>query len=82
MSVQQQVTVEGTGPGKSHNGASESELNLTLPDRRRGERRPTRPGQRTKCSEASSKQQNYLSKQTASAVKWVKGVINLVSVIP
>lgn len=55
MSVQQQVTDEGTGPGKSHNGGSESRLNLTRPDRRRGERRATRPGQRTKCPEASSK---------------------------
>lgn len=30
MSGQQQVTDEGTRPGKSHNAASESKLNSTL----------------------------------------------------
>ena len=34
MSGQQQVTDEGTRPDKSYNGASESEQNLTLLDRR------------------------------------------------
>lgn len=63
MSVQQQVTDEGTRPGKSHNGASESKLNLTLPDRRRGERQETRRGQSSKCSEASSERQNETNSQ-------------------
>ena len=52
MSEQQQVTDEGTRSGKSHNGASESELNLTLPDRRRGERRENMQG--TKSSEGEN----------------------------
>lgn len=38
MSGQQQVTDEGTRPGKSHNAASESKLNSTLLDRRSTER--------------------------------------------
>lgn len=53
MSGQQQVTDEGTGLDKSHNGASESKQNLTLLDRREVKDGGTRRGQRTKCSEAS-----------------------------
>lgn len=37
----QQVTDEGTSPGKLHNGAAESKLNLTLLGRRKGEGRET-----------------------------------------
>lgn len=50
MSEQQQVTDEGARPGKSHNGASESKLNLTLFEKRRDKRQKTRSEQ-NKCSE-------------------------------
>ncbi len=82
MSAQQQVTDEGTRPGKSHNGASESKLNLTLLDRRRRERWETRRGQRTTCSEASSKRQNETARRCSEVgKKWVKSVTKPVDVI-
>ncbi len=52
MSGQQQVTDEGTRPGQSHNRGSESKLNLTLLDRRRGER-----WKRNKVEESSDESQ-------------------------
>lgn len=78
MSGQQQVTDEETRPGKPHNGASESKLNPTLLDRRRGQRWKTGAGERTECSEGRTELQNVRKRSS----KWVKGAIKPVNVTP
>lgn len=72
----QQVTDEGTRLGQSHNGGSESKLNLTLLDRRRGER-----WKRNKVEE-SSDEENFTDSQTMQQEGYEqdKGVMNPVDV--